>query len=72
MLTADPRVVAGAKVIETIRFDEASELASFGAKVLHPNTIAPAVRVGSLSTSIRRTIRRALGRGSPSMRHAVR
>jgi aspartate kinase len=46
MLTADPRVVDGAKVIETIRFDEASELASFGAKVLHPNTIAPAVRVG--------------------------
>ncbi len=46
MLTADPRVVAGAKLIEHIRFDEASELASFGAKVLHPNTIAPAVRRG--------------------------
>lgn len=46
MLTADPRVVEGARVIERIRFDEASELASFGAKVLHPNTIAPAVRVG--------------------------
>src|SRR5688572_13721032 len=46
MLTADPRVVKGAKLIEQIRFDEASELASFGAKVLHPNTIAPAVRLG--------------------------
>ncbi|HXC26144.1 MAG TPA: aspartate kinase, partial [Gemmatimonadaceae bacterium] len=46
MLTADPRVVSGAQLIEQIRFDEASELASFGAKVLHPNTIAPAVRVG--------------------------
>lgn len=46
MLTADPRVVAGARVIPHIRFDEASELASFGAKVLHPNTIAPAVRRG--------------------------
>lgn len=46
MLTADPRVVKGAQVIEQIRFDEASELASFGAKVLHPNTIAPAVRLG--------------------------
>ncbi len=46
MLTADPRVVDGARVIESIRFDEAAELASFGAKVLHPNTIAPAVRVG--------------------------
>jgi len=46
MLTADPRVVDGSKLIEHIRFDEAAELASFGAKVLHPNTIAPAVRRG--------------------------
>ncbi len=46
MLTADPRVVAGSQLIEQIRFEEASELASFGAKVLHPNTIAPAVRLG--------------------------
>jgi aspartate kinase len=46
MLTADPRVVKSAQLIEQIRFDEASELASFGAKVLHPNTIAPAVRLG--------------------------
>ena len=46
MLTADPRVVNNALLIEEIRFDEASELASFGAKVLHPNTIAPAVRLG--------------------------
>ena len=46
MLTADPRVVKGSRLIEQIRFDEASELASFGAKVLHPNTIAPAVKLG--------------------------
>lgn len=46
MLTADPRVVKGSRLISQIRFDEASELASFGAKVLHPNTIAPAVRLG--------------------------
>ena len=46
MLTADPRVVQHARLIERIRFDEASELASFGAKVLHPSTIAPAVRLG--------------------------
>lgn len=46
MLTADPRVVKGSRLIEQIRFDEASELATFGAKVLHPNTIAPAVRLG--------------------------
>ena len=46
MLSADPRVVPRARLIERIRFDEASELASFGAKVLHPSTIAPAVRLG--------------------------
>jgi aspartate kinase len=46
MLTGDPRVVAGARLIEHIRFDEAAELAAFGAKVLHPSTIAPAVKRG--------------------------
>jgi aspartate kinase len=46
MLTADPRVVENPQLIDHIRFDEAAELASFGAKVLHPNTIAPAVRRG--------------------------
>lgn len=46
MLTADPRVVSDARLIPRIRFDEASELAAFGARVLHPNTIAPAVRRG--------------------------
>jgi aspartate kinase len=44
MMTADPRVVPAARVLADIRFDEASELATFGAKVLHPSTIAPAVQ----------------------------
>ena len=46
MLTADPRVVQAARTIEQVGFEEASELASFGAKVLHPYTIAPAVLIG--------------------------
>ena len=46
MLTADPRVVEGAHLLDRVGFDEASELASFGAKVLHPMTIYPAVRLG--------------------------
>ncbi|MEX2177699.1 MAG: lysine-sensitive aspartokinase 3 [Gemmatimonadaceae bacterium] len=46
LLTADPRVVPGSRTIEQVGFEEASELASFGAKVLHPYTIAPAVRIG--------------------------
>jgi len=43
MLTADPRVVAQPRVVPRLSFAEASELAYFGAKVLHPSTILPAV-----------------------------
>ena len=43
MLTADPRIVAGAQLVPHLSFDEAAELAYFGAKVLHPSTIIPAV-----------------------------
>jgi aspartate kinase len=43
MLTADPRIVAGPRVVPQLSFAEASELAYFGAKVLHPSTILPAV-----------------------------
>ncbi len=46
ILRADPRVVPEAKVIAAIRFEEAAELAYFGAKVLHPSTIEPARRKG--------------------------
>jgi aspartate kinase len=43
MLTADPRVVANPQLVPQLSFAEASELAYFGAKVLHPSTILPAV-----------------------------
>ena len=43
MLTADPRIVPGARLVPRLSFAEASELAYFGAKVLHPSTILPAV-----------------------------
>jgi aspartate kinase len=43
MMTADPRIIANAKVLPAVSFQEASELAYFGAKVLHPLTIKPAV-----------------------------
>ena len=42
--TTDPRVVPAAKRIDEIAFEEAAELATFGAKVLHPATLLPAVR----------------------------
>src|SRR6266852_2397501 len=46
MMTADPRLIPGARVIDRISYVEAAELAWFGAKVLHPRTIAPAVAEG--------------------------
>ncbi|MDN5679738.1 MAG: lysine-sensitive aspartokinase 3 [Ewingella sp.] len=44
--TTDPRVVPAAKRIDRITFEEAAEMATFGAKVLHPATLLPAVRRG--------------------------
>jgi aspartate kinase len=46
MLTADPRLVPTPRVVSRLSFAEASELAYFGAKVLHPSTILPAVGLG--------------------------
>jgi len=41
--TADPRIVKNAKQWDKVTFNEASEMAYFGAKVLHPKTIKPAI-----------------------------
>ena len=44
VMTTDPKLCADARVIRKMSFDEAAELAHFGAKVLHPATLAPAIR----------------------------
>ncbi|AWK43929.1 MULTISPECIES: lysine-sensitive aspartokinase 3 [Photorhabdus] len=44
--TTDPRVVPAAQRIDKIAFDEAAEMATFGAKILHPATLFPAIRCG--------------------------
>jgi aspartate kinase len=44
MLSADPRIVSSPRLVPELSFAEAAELAYFGAKVLHPSTILPAVR----------------------------
>lgn len=43
VLTADPRIVNQARTIPLLSYQEAAELAYFGAKVLHPKTIQPAI-----------------------------
>ena len=44
VMSADPRIVDGARLLEKLSFAEAAELAFYGAKVIHPATIIPAVR----------------------------
>jgi aspartate kinase len=44
MMTTDPRLCPDARRIKVVSFDEAAELAYFGAKVLHPATLLPAVQ----------------------------
>ncbi len=44
IMTSDPRVCPDALRVKVISFEEAAELAYFGAKVLHPATILPAVK----------------------------
>ena len=54
VLTCDPRVVPDALPIPELSFAEAAELAAFGAKVLHPATIQPAVEAG-IPVTVRHT-----------------
>ena len=43
VMTADPRIVPEARVLDRVSYKEAAEMSYFGAKVLHPQTIMPAV-----------------------------
>jgi aspartate kinase len=46
LMTADPRIVPTARTLRAASYEEAAELATFGAKVLHPATAQPLVRAG--------------------------
>ncbi len=56
ILSADPRIVPNAVELEELSFEEASELANYGAKVIHPQTIWPAVR-NNILVRIKNTMR---------------
>ena len=47
ILTADPRVVPKAKPVGTVTYEEAAELAYFGAQVLHPRAMQPCIETGT-------------------------
>jgi aspartate kinase len=46
LMTADPRIVASARTLTAASYEEAAELATFGARILHPATALPLVRAG--------------------------
>ena len=46
LMTADPHIVPSAKTLAAASYDEAAELATFGARILHPATAYPLVRAG--------------------------
>ena len=47
ILTADPRLVKNARPVEHVTYDEAAELAYFGAQVLHPRAMQPCMKTGT-------------------------
>jgi aspartate kinase len=47
ILTADPRIVAKARPVEAVTYNEAAELAYFGAQVLHPRAMQPCIKTGT-------------------------
>jgi aspartate kinase len=46
VLTSDPKIIKEALLVKTLSYKEAAEIAYFGAKVLHPKTIYPAIKKG--------------------------
>ncbi len=47
IMTADPRIVASARSVPVVTYDEAAELAYFGAQVLHPRSMRPCLLTGT-------------------------
>jgi aspartate kinase len=47
ILTADPRTVKNAKLVEVVSYEAASELAYYGAQVLHPRAMQPCMKTGT-------------------------
>jgi aspartate kinase len=47
ILTADPRIVSGARVVDSITYEAAAEMAYYGAQVLHPRAMQPCMKTGT-------------------------
>ncbi len=61
VLTSDPRIVSGTRPVNELTFEEATELAYFGAQVLHPQAMQPAIRSGKLNVRVKNSYNRCVG-----------
>lgn len=58
VLTSDPRLVSQAQPVPFLTYDEATELAFFGATVLHPSAMQPAFQCDSLGVRVKNSYNR--------------
>ena len=58
VLTSDPRLVDNARPVPLLTYDEATELAFFGATVLHPLAMQPALQSDALSVRVKNSYNR--------------
>lgn len=59
VLTSDPRIVSNTRPVNELTFEEATELAYFGAQVLHPQAMQPAIRSGQMNVRVKNSYNRA-------------
>ena len=58
VLTTDPRLVPNTRPVNRLTFEEATELAYFGAQVLHPQAMQPAIRSGKMNVRVKNSYNR--------------
>lgn len=58
VLTTDPRIVSEARPVPLLTYEEASELAFFGATVLHPSAMQPALQTSNLDVRVKNSYNR--------------
>ncbi len=58
VLTSDPRIVPATRPVTELTFEEATELAYFGAQVLHPQAMQPAIRSGRMNVRVKNSYNR--------------
>ena len=63
VLTSDPRIVSDARPVPLLTYDEAAELAFFGATVLHPSAMQPAYQTTGLDVRVKNSYNRSAGKG---------